>query len=334
MRPNHGASRHSSREGLPNLKKGPFLTAGSECHSLAPTGNISRACCTGKGSNPEIYVGLLRQLNLVRLRPTEELFRELANGVRQVGIQPVEGFNMGGDMKFYLDRTTGLKRSSGVKRDAFGTPAMGMWQVPDQFACLLRHVRSVLGERVRRTACVGTWSGWTDLILAAYLTQLNPRLKHHTFDVHNLVSNCPAKLLDHYGVKRVHNGWYGGKESWAPLGLMDQYDGAYPARWRAPVLDFCLIDGGHSYSLANRDFKTMRTACRVIAFHDIVSSKVGKTEQPQLWKDLTNSSHTKYAHEFSSSNCTQMPLDWGLRPHDVMGFGILTRKELQFDESA
>ncbi|EOD15121.1 hypothetical protein EMIHUDRAFT_246063 [Emiliania huxleyi CCMP1516] len=115
------------------------------------------------------------------------------------------------------------------------------------------------------------------------------------------------------------NGWYGGKESWKPLGLLEQYDGAYPARWPEPVIDFCLIDGGHSYYLAKRDWLTMRTACRVVAFHDIVNHAVGMAEQPQLWKDLTNASHVRYAAEFTSTECTDQPGSGAL-----MGIGILT----------
>jgi len=122
-------------------------------------------------------------------------------------------------------------------------------------------------------------------------------------------------------VRRAKNGWYGGKESWKPLGLLEQYDGAYPARWPEPVIDFCLIDGGHSYYLAKRDWLTMRTACRVVAFHDIVNHAVGMAEQPQLWKDLTNASHVRYAAEFTSTECTDQPGSGAL-----MGIGILTRR--------
>ena len=101
------------------------------------------------------------------------------------------------------------------------------------------------------------------------------------------------------------------------------WDGEYPARWPEPVLDFCLIDGGHSFYLANRDFRTLRTACRVIAFHDVVNAQVGLDAVPRLWRSLTEPGHAMYAHEFTSRNCTMQPTGGS---GQYMGIGVLTRR--------
>ena len=85
-----------------------------------------------------------------------------------------------------------------------------------------------------------------------------------------------------------------------------------------------LIDGGHSYRLASRDFKTLRSACRIIAFHDIVNRpRVGVDAVPRLWKDLTDPQSEHFAHEFGSEMCTHQPK---FSDGHLMGIGVLIRK--------
>ena len=85
-----------------------------------------------------------------------------------------------------------------------------------------------------------------------------------------------------------------------------------------------LIDGGHSYRLASRDFKTLRSACRIIAFHDIVNTpRVGEDAVPRLWKDLTDPQSEHFAHEFGSEMCTHQPK---FSDGHLMGIGVLIRK--------
>ena len=176
---------------------------------------------------------------------------------------------------------------------------------------------------LKRSLTVGTWSGWTDVVMTALLRRVSPELRHATFDVANYVDTCISEQFSRYNIQQVRHGWYGGKESWPELGV-DSWDGSWPANFSAPVVDFCLIDGGHSYTLASRDFKTLRTGCRVIAFHDIVNVRVGLTEVPRLWRELTDPTHERSAPEFESVNCTQQPR-WG--DGQLMGIGLLVRKE-------
>lgn len=108
------------------------------------------------------------------------------------------------------------------------------------------------------------------------------------------------------------------------LGLSREWDGSWPARFPSPVLDFCLIDGGHSYRLALRDFNTTRSACRVIAFHDVRNLRLGapSTSVVRLWKELTDPAHPLFARDFVSRECAQQP-EWS--DGEVMGIGMLVR---------
>lgn len=309
-----------------------------KCEALAPAEKIASKCCRDP-ERARLHIGLLAVLDRLRTQPLPDLFAPGAvmAAVREIGIQPATPRGksrthmdsirsgkqeLGRETAYFLNLTLGHQRSTGVRVDAFGLPAMGLWQVPEQFECLLQRLALGLGDKLRRTVTIGTWSGWTDLVMAAYMRRLSPGSQHATFDIRNHVSGCVSSLLEHYNVTQVHNGWYGGKESWKPLGLLSQWDKSYPAQWPQPVLDFCFIDGGHTYHLANRDFRTMRTACRSVAFHDIVNRGVGFENQPQLWLDLTNDTHPSYAREFASANCTQQPVLSG----QMMGIGVLIRK--------
>jgi hypothetical protein len=220
----------------------------SECANLAPSPAAAAACCcvastasTSRGAPPAVmlHVGLLRALRRIRDAPLATLLAPsaVADAVREIGIQPTKAMAraFASDRKFFLDVALGAQ-AAGVLRDSFGLPAMGMWQVPDQFECLVKHLAATLGgegggssssssttttsRRRRRSVTVGTWSGWTDITLAAYLQRLSPVVhaglrdgrgaqgwEHATFDVRDYLSPCVASLLAHYNVSHVRGGW-------------------------------------------------------------------------------------------------------------------------------
>ena len=47
--------------------------------------------------------------------------------------------------------------------------------------------------------------------------------------------------------------------------------------------DLCLIDGDHSYPAVKADFEKAKSACKIIALHDIALKRSGV---PQLWAEL------------------------------------------------
>ena len=68
-----------------------------------------------------------------------------------------------------------------------------MWQVPQQFECLVSHLGRVLRDGMPlRTLCIGTWSGWTDVLLTSMLRRLSHNVSHTTFDVTNFVAGRVA----------------------------------------------------------------------------------------------------------------------------------------------
>ena len=73
---------------------------------------------------------------------------------------------------------------------------------------------------------------------------------------------------------------------------------------------------------------TLRTACKAIAFHDIVNiPRVGASEVPRLWRRLTDPMDSAmYAPEFGAYNCTHQP-QWG--DGQLMGIGLLVRRGLE-----
>ena len=152
------------------------------------------------------------------------------------------GHSMYGEEAQYSINLTQIspRERSSSKRVLNGAKAaqIGMWQVPQQFECLVRAL--VKNGPFRRSVCVGTWSGWTDAMLAAYLRRLSPGNVHTTFDVSDYTSPCIKSLFATMDVRMVKNGWYGGRESWPALGLQAEWDGSWPANFSQPVLDFCM----------------------------------------------------------------------------------------------
>mmetsp|Transcript_60254 Transcript_60254/g.138256 ORF Transcript_60254/g.138256 Transcript_60254/m.138256 type:complete len:294 (-) Transcript_60254:215-1096(-) len=270
--------------------------------------------------------GLITVLMHIDSAPVQELFQPgvIRGLVRKVGLQrsanrirrengglAAYNHSMWGEEGRYELQTPDVKL------------AQGMWQVPEQFECAILHLhRALASTRELRSVCVGTWSGWTDVVLAALLRRISPSAHHATFDIVDHVSPCIKELMSRYGIKQVKHGWYGGKESWNDLGITS-WDGTWPANFTTPVLDFCLIDGGHTHHLAHRDYKTLRTACRVIAFHDIVNVRVGLQHVPRLWQELISPGEL-YAPEFAAHNCTQQPQG---SDGQLMGIGLLMHKE-------
>mmetsp|Transcript_2163 Transcript_2163/g.3574 ORF Transcript_2163/g.3574 Transcript_2163/m.3574 type:complete len:332 (+) Transcript_2163:196-1191(+) len=303
------------------------LTPCERCFQLA---HGIRDCCAEPCA---LYLGLLEQLEWLRTAPTDLIFRlhGIRDAVRSVGLQPSERQVTNGGSAVYNWSIYGDEAPYQLTMSPFKkNTALGMWQVPQQFECLLQNVRKVFDRPIRNSLTIGTWSGWTDLVTAAILRRINTSpgenadLHHATFDINpGSVTNCIHKLLAHHGIRQVRRGWYGDKQSWGNMGLAELFDGKYPSNFSTPILDYCLIDGGHGYRQVARDYLTLRTACHVIAFHDIVN--VRGWEVPEFWSDITmNHEHKLFAHGFKTRHCTHQPR-YG--DNKLMGIGVLLRGE-------
>jgi len=180
----------------------PVTTSEGACaRHLAPSLGVNASHCCAQ----QPYHQLLLQLeHVLHARDASDLFSHGAvrDVVRQVGLQP-------------SDRTVSKEvGSSRFEYSVYGEEAqyqalrlphkgkradlvpIGMWQVPQQFECLMTALASAAatGGPMRRSVCVGTWSGWTDVLMAAYLRRLDPHVSHATFDVRDHVSLSPLAL--------------------------------------------------------------------------------------------------------------------------------------------
>jgi|NorSeaMetagenome_1021524.scaffolds.fasta_scaffold99286_1 hypothetical protein len=218
------------------------------CAEQAPPSG-AQACC--RSSAAPAFSRLLAELSTLKQLPISEAFAPgtIRNTIRRVGLQPTDrvvkdgharfGHSMYGEEAQYSINLTQISPRERSSKRAFGVAGqIGMWQVPQQFECLVRALAQ--HGPFRRSVCVGTWSGWTDVMLAAYLRRLSPGNLHTTFDVSDYTSPCIKSLFSTMDVRMVKNGWYGGRESWPALGLQAEWDGSWPANFSQPVLDFCM----------------------------------------------------------------------------------------------
>lgn len=274
---------------------------------------MALAACNGTPEAASIFRGLVLASSEVGRGHLDA--STIADVVRRVGIQPAGSRAVfGEDARHWIPPSDW--EAAGVRRDKYGTPAVGLWQVPAQFGCLASRVDALLrGRRRVATLTVGTWSGWTDVVMAGVLQRERGRVHHHyTFDPVDLVAPCVKRLFERHNV------------SFAPRHWGEATAGSVPRS-----LDFCFIDGAHNYASARHDFQLLRRRCSIIAFHDILNPRVGMRSQPQLWRDLTNGptlpgmgerrARPVVAH-FDASNCTQTPRGGSVS----FGIGVLVRR--------
>ena len=136
------------------------------CEALAPPSASSACCGTDGGAT---HLGLLAALGWLQDAPVTDLLRDgaVANVVRQVGLTPttkkarMHGHAKYGHSMWGEEAVHQVNISGRHGRDNSG-PSVGMWQVPRQFECLVQALAAA-GD-VRRSMCIGTWSGWTDVV--------------------------------------------------------------------------------------------------------------------------------------------------------------------------
>jgi protein-L-isoaspartate O-methyltransferase len=136
----------------------------------------------------------------------------------------------------------------------------GFYQIPRQFADFLVFLSEAQPRFVLE---VGTWTGWTGAMLAAYVRRFAPLPRVVTIDPHSHVSEEMEKELYSRTGLIVQKGTSGdNEEDW----------------------DLVFIDGDHSYDAVLRDWNNLKDHSRMVAFHDANDSTCPGVMR--LWQEV------------------------------------------------
>ena len=163
----------------------------------------------------------------------------------------------------------------------------GLWQTPKQ---LVGAMLLLAEHRIESFLEVGTHSGYTFAVLAAYLHRLNPELRALTID--------PFDYFRHYEAIRAV--------------LPIEYRHCTSEDLRGQAFDCVLIDGDHTYEAVCRDYENVGRFARICLFHDINDDHVGQQHVPRCWRELVQRGEFSESHELL--DCPP-----GMR---VMGIGV------------
>ena len=167
----------------------------------------------------------------------------------------------------------------------------GMWQITNQINSLLKLLKY---HEIRSFLDIGTFRGYTFLLLDSFLKACNPACKNLSID--------PFPMIDP-GLQECFNLQYRHETS------EDHQDS---------VFDLVFIDGDHSYESSKRDFYNVGVRSKICCFHDINDDFVKTTYAdggvPRLWEELRE----LYGHEEITAHPSNLK---------VMGIGVLYVKE-------
>lgn len=163
------------------------------------------------------------------------------------------------------------------ERDIYGSDARymlpsrdmgGMWQTPRQLAAYLLYL-----ENVETYLDVGTFTGWTVTLVAAYLRRVAGLRRCDTLDVEEL---CPIG---------VRNMW---RRKGLPIRYVVAPDRDALVREASPTYDVVFIDADHSFEGVCADYAAYGArATSHVAFHDVndvyCADGVGR-----LWASIGN----------------------------------------------
>lgn len=167
-------------------------------------------------------------------------------------------------------------------------------QYPNEFGKYLKFMFDVNKEKPINTYTeIGVDSGGTFYVTDSFLRSINPNFQRsHAYDIKFKVVEWAQYALT-YDVKFFH----GDSKIMKPIDV-----------------DWCLIDGDHTYEGAKADFEKMKDHARYIAFHDIDIIH-STTNVKKLWEELK----PQYEH-------------WEFRNEDVrfptpVGIGVIKVKD-------
>ena len=155
---------------------------------------------------------------------------------------------------------------------------MKMKQYPGEISQLASFLYGIKNE-IKKYVEIGVERGGTFFFIDSYLRRINPDFNE------SLGIDSSGKIEE--SIKR-----YQKKFPSCHFLLSRSADVEFP-----DDIDFCFIDGNHSYEGVKRDFEAVKNKAKYIGFHDIhfIDNKVGV---PRFWKEIKED----YTHvEFAAS---------------------------------
>lgn len=172
----------------------------------------------------------------------------------------------------------------------------GIWQTPSQLVPFLLALRE---KKIKTYLDIGTFTGWTTTIIAAYLTRFG--LEHvDAVDIYQLCTPDTQDLWKEYDLPITYI-------VRAPSTIQDAIRDHY---------DFVFVDGNHEYDGVKHDFLAYRHTTNMMAFHDINDHFC--TGVVALWKELRET----YSGVYAFTEFIDHPNGFRL-----MGIGLMERTE-------
>eukprot|EP00928_Gymnodinium_smaydae_P074153 TRINITY_DN57219_c0_g1_i1.p1 TRINITY_DN57219_c0_g1~~TRINITY_DN57219_c0_g1_i1.p1 ORF type:complete len:305 (+),score=37.34 TRINITY_DN57219_c0_g1_i1:56-970(+) len=241
---------------------------------------------------------LWKGLNIFFFAPLAQLtnFDMLVDAIRTIGLTPSVDEEL--MQSWYGTETAHAISVSEGYLDFGGIGRAGLWQIPQQLACLLIKASK---WQVTSILEIGTWTGWTSAVLAAFLPRFSGGegglVRFDTVDMQYFVTPCIRQIHDVFGI-RFH---------------LESSDRLNAIKQLPTTFDMCVLDGPHTANATLQLLELLEGRCRHYVLHDVVNRRINDQEYLALWNRL------KLARPGAWEECVMQPPG----VDGMMGFGIL-----------
>jgi BarA-like signal transduction histidine kinase len=217
--------------------------------------------------------------------------------VRRVGLySPIEGGHETFKEKYGEEYAKSVIKRGATRNGMASSPDQlhGMWQSPEQFECAMLHLSTL---PIHSTLSIGTYSGWTDVLLHTVLRRFRPEqhLSSIITDQDRYFHQCVADILHALGTISFQRYTSATGPSGNAPGALGSVNGSF-VQFGQSKYDLCIVDAAHSYRNAQEDVEKALAVCSYVMLHDIAQSSGVRP----LWYALSN--RTAVTHE-----CIQQP---------------------------
>jgi len=226
----------------------------------------------------------------------------ITNIVRQIGLySPVDRKGRESFKQLYGSeyRSATIKRGLVNNGGYAASPSElhGLWQIPQQLECALIYLSKF---KIASHLTVGTYSGWTDVVIHSVLRRFNPRLRSVITDQGRFFHPCVGELID--SLRNVRFQQYASGNGSNHIATTEGSVHGDFSQFGPRSYDFCFIDAAHSFLDTQADLQKAWSMCRIVMLHDIVQSSGVRP----LWH-ATVSSLTEQRGSSSVRECLYQP---------------------------